>query len=75
MTLADSIKRLRPTDEYRVLLEHLTIIRENLLADFANPENSDTPGRLANLAGRISMADTILIELGGPVYPKDVKQQ
>ena len=75
MSLKQAIERLRPTDEYAVILTHLTILRENLLAEFTNPETGSNPMQLTNLAGRINMTDTILIEMGGPVYPKDVKQQ
>jgi hypothetical protein len=75
MNLNDAVKRLRITDEYRVILEHLTILRENLIVDFKDPQAMENPQSLANIAGKIDQADTILLELGGPIYPKNVQSE
>lgn len=75
MTLPEAIQRLKPTDEYKKILEHLTIIRENLIVEFKDPNAIENPQGLANIAGKIDQTDTILLELGGPVYPQDVESE
>lgn len=68
--LEKAVATLRERDDWRVVLEHLTILRENLLVEFKRPEVVENPTALANLAGKIEQTDTIIIELGGPVYPR-----
>ena len=75
MNLSDAVKRLKGSEEYRVILEHLTIVRENLIVEFKDPQAMENPQSLANIAGKIDQTDTILLEMGGPVYPKDVESE
>jgi hypothetical protein len=69
MTLENAVQRLKSSDEFKAVLTHLTTTRENALDEFKRPETIENPQALANLAGKIEMIDTILIELGGPSYP------
>lgn len=66
-----AVVALKERDEWRIVLEHLTVGRENLLEEFKRPEMVENTTALANLAGKIEVTDSLILELGGPVYPRD----
>lgn len=72
--LTKAVNYLKTYDEYKFILEHLTDRREDLLVDFKAPEIIENPQALSCLAGKIEAIDSVLIELGGPLYRHEQPQ-